>query len=212
MVSRAALNFASLYSLKEAQKIWNIDEHSHVNLKDSAELSTLEQYANDAGTYASAFNKGMMSQMQQNPDDTTADCYEKTLLTNAEIMIMVDFSAYYSETFDIAGFTELFKVMQIALVQELESCNYMQFLISLDGFLSNIPAAVAGASNLATQLGLGFGNGNKDTSAFLAYDKFVEGRSADNDFEIYGQAFQLFLSQLLKVSADGEIEVSPTSA
>jgi len=174
--------------------------------------SDLEKYAEELGTYASQFNKGIMSQMQQNPDDTDAECYNKTSLTNAEIMIMVDFSAYYSETFDFAGFTELFKVMQIALVQQLESCNYMAFLISLDGFLSNIPAAVAGATNLSTQLGLGFGNGNKDTSVFLAYDKFLEGYNDDNNFEIYGQAFQLFLSQLLKVTADSEIEVSPTSA
>ena len=133
-------------------------------------------------------------------------------MTNAEILIIVDFSQYYSNDFDVAGFTELAKVMQIALIQQFESCSVIPFLISFDSLLSNIPASLAGASNLITQLAIGFGNGNKDSSVFLATDKISAGWNDSRNWETIGAGVLLFMSQLLKISADGSIEVSPTSA
>ena len=133
-------------------------------------------------------------------------------MTNAEILIIIDFSAYYTDSFDVAGFAELAKVAQIALIQQFESCSVIPFLISFDSLLSNIPAALAGASNLITQLAIGFGNGNKDSSVFLATDKISEGWNDNRNWETIGGGVLLFMSQLLKISADGSIEVSPTSA
>ena len=46
------------------------------------------------------FNKGVMSQMQNNPSDTENDCYQWTAATNAEILIMADFQAYLLGSFD----------------------------------------------------------------------------------------------------------------
>ena len=105
----------------------------------------------------------------------------------------------------------MLQVAQFQFVEELESCNYLQFLIALDGMLSNIPQATAAAVNLATQIGTGFEN--QDTSIYLAVDKFNQGVDDDNNWQIFGESFQLGLSQLLKISAgETDIEVSPTSA
>ena len=206
-MSYAAQAIAKMYGMEFAQQHFNFDAHPHLR-----QTSTLEQYALDFGTELSNFNKGAMSQLQQNPDDTDAQCYIDTAATNVEILVMVDFTAYYTSSFDVASFIELAKVMQLALMAQFESCSFINFLISLDGFLSNVPAAVAGGFNMATQLGVGYGNGNQDTSIFLAIDMYTTGWADDRNWETIGKATLLLLSQLLKVSADGSIEVSPTGA
>ena len=214
-MSKAALAFAAMYGNEQASRFFDMrpklaqDDDSSI---DTSTYSTLEQYAYDFGVAASNFNKGAMAQMQQNPDDTSDQCYTDTLLTNAEIITIIDFSAYYTDSFDVAGFTELAKVMQIAMIQQFESCSVIPFLISFDSLLSNIPAALAGGSNLITQLAIGFGNGNRDSSVFLATDKISEGWNDNRNWETIGGGVLLFMSQLLKISADGSIEVSPTSA
>ena len=60
----------------------------------------LAQYAFDVGHNLAKFNKGVMSQMQNNPADTHNDCYEWTAATNVEILIMADFQAYLLGSFD----------------------------------------------------------------------------------------------------------------
>ena len=144
-MSNAAHVIANMYGMEFAQQHFNFDSHPHLR-----QTSNLEQYALDFGTELSNFNKGAMSQLQQTPDDTTAQCYTDTAATNVEIMVMVDFTAYYTSSFDVASFIELAKVMQLALMAQFESCSFINFLISLDGFLSNVPAAVAGGFNMAT--------------------------------------------------------------
>ena len=102
--------------------------------------------------------------------------------------------------------------MNIKAMQQFESCDYNEYLIAGDAMLNNIPQAVAAGTNLITQIGTGFDK--KDTSAFLAYDKIKEATNAgNNNFEKYGEAFQLFSAQLLKISAgQKDIVVSPTGA
>ena len=39
----------------------------------------------------------MMSQMQEDPSSTTAQCYTDTVNTNAEILNMADISAYLND-------------------------------------------------------------------------------------------------------------------
>ena len=85
--------------------------------------------------------------------------------------------------------------------------------------LSNIPAAVAAGLNIVTQAGTGFADATPgssgSTSLYKAYDLFAKARNQSNEFEFWrytGQAFQLFLSQLLKVAAgDQDIEVNPVN-
>ena len=74
--------------------------------------------------------------------------------------------------------------MQIKFIAQLESCEYIQFLIALDGMLSNIPQAAAATVNLATQLGTGFEN--SDTSIYIAVNKVQEGIDDDNNWETFG--------------------------
>lgn len=149
--------------------------------------------------------------MQSNPSDTSTQCYTDTMLTNESLIDMSDTTAYLSADgyYQEDVFFNLLQVTQIQFVKQLESCNYMQFLISLDGMLSNIPQATAAAVNMATQLATGFEN--QDTSVYISVSKFSEGYNDSMNWETFGQAFQLFLSQLLKVSAgDTDITVSPT--
>ena len=110
----------------------------------------------------------MMSQMMSNPDSITAQCYLDTVDTNTEIINMSDISQYISDggEYDEAAFLNLAKVMQIKWIAQLESCDYIQFLIALDGMFSNIPQAAAASVNLATQLATGFEN--SDTSIYLS--------------------------------------------
>ena len=155
----------------------------------------------------------MMSQMMSNPDSTTTQCYLDTVSTNTQIINMSDISVYISDggEYDEAAFLNLAKVMQIKWIAQLESCDYIQFLIALDGMFSNIPQAAAAAVNLVTQLATGFEN--SDTSIYLSVDMIEDGMEDDNNWETFGKGFQLGLSQLLKISAgDTSIEVTPTSA
>ena len=106
-------------------------------------------------------------------------------------------------------FLELFQIMLIKLTQELDSCNYNEFLIALDGMLSNIPQAAAAGVNMATQIVSGFTN--KDTSIYIAVNRIEAGMADDNNWYDFGAGFQLGLAQLLKVSAgESDIEVTPT--
>ena len=155
----------------------------------------------------------MMSQMMSNPDSITAQCYLDTVDTNTEIINMSDISQYISDggEYDEAAFLNLAKVMQIKWIAQLESCDYIQFLIALDGMFSNIPQAAAASVNLVTQLATGFEN--SDTSIYLSVNMIEDGMADDNNWETFGKGFQLGLSQLLKISAgDTSIEVTPTNA
>lgn len=145
--------------------------------------------------------------MQSNPSDTSTQCYTDTMLTNESLIDMSDTTAYLSADgyYQEDVFFNLLQVTQIQFVKQLESCNYMQFLISLDGMLSNIPQATAAAVNMATQLATGFEN--QDTSVYISVSKFSEGYNDSMNWETFGQAFQLFLSQLLKVSA-GDTDIT----
>ena len=145
--------------------------------------------------------------MQSNPSDTSTQCYTDTMLTNESLIDMSDTTAYLSADgyYQEDVFFNLLQVTQIQFVKQLESCNYMQFLISLDGMLSNLPQATAAAVNMATQLATGFEN--QDTSVYISVSKFSEGYNDSMNWETFGQAFQLFLSQLLKVSA-GDTDIT----
>ena len=172
--------------------------------------------------------------MQEDPSSKTAQCYTDTVNTNTEILNMADISAYLNDNgeFDQAPFLNLAKVMQIKFITQLESCEYIGFLIALDGMLSRIPQFAAATVNLAVQLGTGFEN--SDTSVFISINKIMDGyNGVDNEcsasdaavgtcvdvgdgtaginFLYVGQGIQLGLSQLLKISAgDADIEVVPT--
>ena len=160
-----------------------------------------------------------MSQMQENPSSTETQCYIDTAATNVELINMSDITAYIDDggNYDQAAFLNLAKVMQIKYIAQLESCEYIAFLVALDGMFTNIPQAAAAGVNLATQVGTGYQNW--DTSIFLSidfvkpeFDELISG-SGEADWKVLGQGFQLFMSQILKISAgDTDIEVVPTSA
>lgn len=52
----------------------------------------MELLAKTIGENVDRFNRGMMSQMQENPDSTDNDCYRNTVLVSAEISALADFS------------------------------------------------------------------------------------------------------------------------
>lgn len=169
----------------------------------------MELLAKTIGENVDRFNRGMMSQMQENPDSTDNDCYRNTVLVSAEISALADFSQYVVGGYDSALFLELFQIMLIKLTQELDSCNYNEFLIALDGMLSNIPQAAAAGVNMFTQITTGFTN--KDTSIYIAVNRIEAGMADDNNWYDFGAGFQLALAQLLKVSAgESDIDVTPT--
>jgi len=89
----------------------------HVLQQSTTDNSELEALAKEWGVNGAAFNKGMMSQMQQNPDDTTSDCYVDTAASNVELIVLSDFTAYTLGGFDAATFFELFKIWNIKYLQ-----------------------------------------------------------------------------------------------
>ena len=144
--------------------------------------SELEDLALVVGENAQRFNRGMMSQMQDNPSDTTNQCYIDTALTNVALNDLSDITAYLTADgyYKEDVFFQLLQVSQFAFVTQLDSCNYMQFLIALDGMFSNIPQATAAVVNLATQVGTGFEN--QDTSIYLSWKKIEAGMEDDNNW------------------------------
>ena len=130
-------------------------------------------------------------------------------------MDLANFSAYTVGEFDAGIFVSKFKEMNFFLIQELEACSYNEFLISLDAMVSNLPQAVAAGLNLITQASTGFADSGVDssgsTSLYKAYDIFAQAGNHNDEAKFWqytGQAFQLLLSQLLKVAAgDQDIEV-----
>ena len=124
---------------------------------------------------------------------------------------MSDISQYLATSgdFDNAVFFQLFNVFKIKWITQMESCDFIQFLIAGDGMLSNIPQATAAIVNTATQLGTGYEN--RDTSIYIAVNKAEAAYNDSNNWKTYGQAFQLGASQILKISAgDNDISVRPT--
>ena len=207
----AAAIFANMYGHDMATRMGF--DMKHPKLRQSADdVSQMSELALEWGTKLAYLNKGMMSQMQADPADTDNDCYTNTLATNAEILILVDFESYVLGGFDAGTFAEQFKVMNIKYMQQVDACNFTQYLIAGDAFLNNIPNFAAGSMNLLTQIGTGYSEA--DTSAFLAYQKILDGNDLDDpeaQFEKYGEGFQLFTAELLKISAEeASIEVSPT--
>ena len=108
------------------------------------------------------------------------------------------------------------KIMNIKFIQQLDDCNYTQFLIASDAMLNNIPNAVASLMNTGTQIGTGWKN--SDQSIYIAKDMFMEGWNAtaagkgEKKYKSYGKAFQLLMSQVLKISApEITVEVAPTT-
>ena len=148
--------------------------------------------------------------MQDNPSDTTSACYNSTAATNAEILKMADFTSYLIGGFNAGEFLDKTKVMNIKFIEQMDQCSYNEFLINLDTFLSNIPQAIAGGANIATQVGTGWAKG--DTSVFISINKMKEGWNNNKDWVTIGAGAQLFAAELLKVSAgNGNIAVAPTS-
>ena len=112
--------------------------------------------------------------------------------------------------FNFAIFSEKLKIMQIKFIEQLNQCSYNEFLINLDTFMSNIPQAVAGFSNLGTQIGVGWEK--SDTSVFIGLNKVKDGWNNDKNWETIGGGMQLLASELLKVAADAtQIDVTPTN-
>ena len=155
--------------------------------------------------------------MQANPGDKTNFCYKSTEATNADLIVLFDIGAYMYGGFNTTNFASQMKIMNIKFMQQLEDCNYTQFLIALDGMLNNIPNAVASLMNTGTQIGTGWEN--QDQSIYIAVKAFKEGWNAsdanngEEKFMKYGKAFQLAMGEILKISAPAiTVQVAPTSA
>ena len=190
---------------------FNIEEH-HLQQADSA--TGFEDYALDAATYLSAFNKGAMLELQGDPTDETQQCAVDTAATNAELLIMADFAQYTAGGFDAGEFYRLMKIAQLKQMDQYASCDFIPLLIAGDGMLSNLPNAAAAGMNVLTQLGTGWTD--KDTSIYIGWDDFQEGYGESDEavkWQWYGSASMLTLSQILKIQAGAaDIDVSPTSS
>merc|ERR1712038_158826 len=208
----AAAIFGRIYGEDMAKRVGFWMEHPR--LRQSADdVSAMSELALTWGTNLANLNKGMMSQMQADPSDTDNDCYTNTVATNAELLILADFESYVLGGFDAGTFADQLKVMQIKFMQQVEACNFTQYLIASDAMLNNIPNFAAASMNFATQVGTGFEEA--DTSSFIAYQAILDGNDlsgvdTDAQYEKYGEGWQLFTAELLKISAEeSSIEVSP---
>ena len=88
MALNALLTIGKLQVANIAAKFGYRQMLDHPKLRQSQ--SELEEYSLIVGQNAARFNTGMMSQMQANPDSTTAQCYLDTQDTNEEIIYMSD--------------------------------------------------------------------------------------------------------------------------
>ena len=69
-----------------------------------SKASALETMALSMGNNLAYLNKGIMSQMQANPDDTVNFCYTSTKDTNAELVKLADISKYLLGGFNSTNF------------------------------------------------------------------------------------------------------------
>ena len=96
--------FISIYGEEIARRHGVVVPEHELLQQASAQQSELANYALDFAKNFSFFNKGLMSQMQSNPKDTTADCFVKTTETNLELVKLGDFSNYILGGFDTGTF------------------------------------------------------------------------------------------------------------
>ena len=134
-------------------------------------------------------------------------------------MKLAEVDTYTTGGFNAAVAGEGLQLVALKAMQQVEACQYNSFLISIDALSSNLSNAVAAASNLATQIGVGFQN--SDQSIYISFNKMKDGIDRKNncdhasadwyDWHCIGYGFQLFLAEAVKKAAgEADIEVTPT--
>ena len=82
-MNNIATAIVKLFAVQMAQRLgMDISNHQLMQISQDT-TSHLEEYALNFVTNLSSLNKGMMSMMQENPDDIYSDCYLFTESTNA---------------------------------------------------------------------------------------------------------------------------------
>jgi len=159
--------------------------------------------------YLQNYNTGFMRSLQSNPDDRTTQCMDKTKATNLKINDMTDVNQYSDESVNQGEFLEKFQLAALVGMEQFEACGINEFLISLDGTLTNWSSLGGSLSAVTTQLITGYSK--RDTSIYISTTRMSDAWSAV-DWEELGLGSSLFISQILKFEApDAAIQVEPTS-
>ena len=105
-LSNAAKLFTKLYGVEEARRFGYNVTHDDLNNLQTTSVTGLNKLASDFSSFGTKINKGMMAEMQSNPSDTSAECYEATAANNVLILDMFDFPSYTTGSFDFGIFIE----------------------------------------------------------------------------------------------------------
>ena len=147
------------------------------------------------GGYLGDFVQGTCAAMQEDPTDTTTDCYTYCSATDAAIVDMFTVSGYQSGTFNMGDFYNKLNIFLIKMQLHFDKCNYNNFLMVVDKRLSDYSFMAGMGANLGTQLA------QYDTSAvYVAWNKISTNVGANN-WNLVGQGVQLFLSNLFNFQA-----------
>ena len=161
------------------------------------------------GTDLATFNSGMMSALQVNPDDATY-CKTATDEANVEIVKMFDFNTYASGTFDFFSFLDQYQITMIKLDIEGQECGYRQYLQRMDDFFSHWDRFGGTMANVLTEIIVYYATSQGTVPAVIKAwtDYIIPGFQYSDptqyQWEVVGEGWMLFLSQLVKFEMSQE--------
>ncbi len=88
-------------------------------------------------------------------------------------------------------------------MDQFTRCDYNNYLVALDNFVSKLPQFVGSLSNLVSQVVTGYSE--EDTAIYLTYTN-LKTAFDDKNYSLFGQYIQLFGSELIKYVAPDVVQ------
>jgi len=124
----------------------------------------------DIGTYLGDLNVGAALGFQDDPTDTSTDCYVAATDTAVYIQNMFDETQYSSGAINPSEFLSLAQTAEIAVLTEFNDCHLMEFLYAINNRLTDAAFTSGLVSNIGTQIStvIGYYYGSTQTTGNVA--------------------------------------------
>ncbi len=124
----------------------------------------------ELGTYLGDLNVGAALGFQDDPTDTSTDCYVAATATAVYIQNMFDETQYSTGAINPSEFLSLAQTAEIAVLTEFNDCHLMEFLYAINNRLTDAAFTSGLVSNIATQIStvVGYYYGSTQTTGNVA--------------------------------------------
>merc|ERR1712147_480704 len=94
-------------------------------------------------------NMGAMLAMSSGTTDTASGCTDASSDTNEQILEMFMKSNYTNNQFNISDGIDQLQITGILVMSQFNQCGYNNYLVALDGALSQKPQLIGAVNNFA---------------------------------------------------------------